>query len=101
MLIDLRSDTVTRPDKGMLQVMHGAEVGDDVFGDDPTVIDLESESAGMFGKEAALFLPSGTQSNLAALLSHCDRGDEYIVGQEAHTYLLKKERLAFSSMEVE
>ena len=53
MLIDLRSDTVTRPDKGMLQVMHDAEVGDDVFGDDPTVIDLESESAGMFGKEAA------------------------------------------------
>jgi len=89
MLIDLRSDTVTRPDNGMLQAMHDAEVGDDVFGDDPTVIDLESESSEMFGKEAALFLPSGTQSNLAALLTHCDRGDEYIVGQEAHTYLFE------------
>ncbi|MBT7981301.1 MAG: low-specificity L-threonine aldolase, partial [Akkermansiaceae bacterium] len=89
MLIDLRSDTVTRPDHGMLQAMHDAEVGDDVFGDDPTVIDLELESAKMFGKEAALFLPSGTQSNLAALLTHCDRGDEYIVGQEAHTYLFE------------
>ena len=85
MLIDLRSDTVTRPDNGMLQAMHDAEVGDDVFGDDPTVIDLESELADMFGKEAALFLPSGSQSYLDALLTHSDRGDEYIVGQEAQT----------------
>ena len=89
MVIDLRSDTVTRPDNEMLQAMHDAEVGDDVFGDDPTVIDLESEAAEMFGKGAALFLPSGTQSNLAALLTHCNRGEEYIVGQEAHTYLFE------------
>ena len=89
MIIDLRSDTVTRPDNEMLQAMHDAEVGDDVFGDDPTVIDLELSAAEMFGKSAALFLPSGTQSNLAALLTHCNRGDEYIVGQEAHTYLFE------------
>ena len=89
MIIDLRSDTVTRPDNGMLHAMHDAEVGDDVFGDDPTVIDLELAAAEMFGKGAALFLPSGTQSNLAALLTHCNRGDEYIVGQEAHTYLFE------------
>lgn len=85
--IDLRSDTVTKPDFEMKQAMSIAEVGDDVFRDDPTVIKLEDMAAKLFGKESALFLPSGTQSNLVALLTHCERGDEFIVGQEAHTYL--------------
>ncbi len=85
-MIDLRSDTVTRPSAGMRAAMAQAEVGDDVFGDDPTVNNLQSRVAAMLGFEAALFFPSGTQSNLAALMSHCQRGDEYLVGQEAHTY---------------
>ncbi len=85
-LIDLRSDTVTRPSPGMRAAMAAAEVGDDVFGDDPTVNRLQARAAELFGHEAALFAPSGTQSNLVALLTHCQRGDEYIVGQEAHTY---------------
>ncbi|MDF1623500.1 MAG: low-specificity L-threonine aldolase [Pseudohongiella nitratireducens] len=85
-VIDLRSDTVTRPGKAMRDAMYQAAVGDDVWGEDPTVIQLESRLAEMSGKAAGLFLPSGTQSNLVALLSHCQRGDEYIVGQDAHTY---------------
>jgi threonine aldolase len=85
-LVDLRSDTVTRPSPAMRRAMAEAEVGDDVFGDDPTVNRLQARSAELLGFEAGLFLPSGTQSNLAALMSHCQRGDEYIVGQEAHTY---------------
>jgi len=85
--IDLRSDTVTRPGPEMREVMAGAEVGDDVFGDDPTVRQLESLAAHLLGKEAGLFVGSGTQSNLCALLTHCGRGDEYIVGQQAHTYI--------------
>jgi hypothetical protein len=85
-LIDLRSDTVTRPSKAMLEVMTAAEVGDDVWGDDPTVQRLQHSLAERAGKEAGLFFPSGTQSNLAALMAHCARGDEYIVGQLAHTY---------------
>lgn len=85
-MIDLRSDTVTRPTKGMLEAMNAAPVGDDVWGDDPSVIRLQGAVAERAGKEAALFFPSGTQSNLAALLAHCGRGDEYIVGQDAHTY---------------
>lgn len=84
--IDLRSDTVTRPTPGMLKAMATAEVGDDVWGDDPTVIRLCAVIAERTGKEAALFLPTGTQSNLAAIMAHCERGDEYIVGQMAHTY---------------
>ena len=84
--IDLRSDTVTEPDAGMRAAMAQAAVGDDVYGDDPTVNHLQEVSAEMFGYEAALFAPSGTQSNLIALLVHCARGDEYLVGQEAHTY---------------
>src|SRR4029079_8175003 len=84
--VDLRSDTVTRPSAGMRRAMAQAELGDDVFGDDPTVNRLQAKAAEMFGFEAALFFPSGTQSNLAALMSHCGRGDEYLVGQEAHTY---------------
>ena len=86
MLVDLRSDTVTRPTAPMRAAMAAAELGDDVFGDDPTVNRLQARAAELFGFESALFFPSGTQSNLAALMSHCQRGEEVIVGQEAHTY---------------
>ena len=86
MIVDLRSDTVTRPSAGMRRAMAEAELGDDVFGDDPTVNRLQARAAEMLGFEQALLFPSGTQSNLAALMSHCGRGDEYLVGQEAHTY---------------
>jgi threonine aldolase len=85
-IADLRSDTVTRPTPGMRAAMAGAEVGDDVYGDDPTVNRLQDVLAERFGFESALFFPTGTQSNLAALMAHCGRGDEYLVGQEAHTY---------------
>ncbi|WP_455814431.1 low-specificity L-threonine aldolase [Pseudomonas graminis] len=85
-VIDLRSDTVTRPSQAMLNAMMSAETGDDVYGDDPTVNQLESEAARLSGKAAALFLPTGTQANLVALLCHCQRGEEYIVGQLAHNY---------------
>ena len=85
-MIDLRSDTVTRPTPAMLAAMAAAEVGDDVFGDDPSVNTLQTRIAALLGKEAALFVPTGTQSNLCALMAHCQRGDEYIVGQMAHTY---------------
>jgi threonine aldolase len=84
--VDLRSDTVTRPSPGMRKAMHEAELGDDVFGDDPTVNRLQARAAEIFGFEAALLFPSGTQSNLAALMSHCGRGDEVILGSEAHSY---------------
>ena len=85
-LVDLRSDTVTRPGEGMRRAMLAAELGDDVFGDDPTVNRLQAHAAERLGFEDALFFPSGTQSNLAALMSHCQRGDEVLVGMEAHTY---------------
>ena len=85
-MIDLRSDTVTRPSAAMRKAMAEAPVGDDVWGDDPTVTGLEERAAGMLGTEAALYVPSGTQSNLIALMCHCQRGDEYLVGQDAHTY---------------
>jgi threonine aldolase len=85
-MIDLRSDTVTRPTAAMRAAMAAAEVGDDVFADDPTVNALQERIAAMLGKEAALFVPSGTQSNLCALMSHCQRGDEALVGQLAHLY---------------
>ena len=85
-LVDLRSDTVTKPTPSMRDAMARAEVGDDVFGDDPTVNALQARIAELLGFEAALFVPSGTQSNLVAIMSHCQRGDEYIVGQMAHTY---------------
>ena len=85
-VIDLRSDTVTKPTAEMRAAMLAAEVGDDVYGEDPTVNRLEALAAATLGKEAALFVCSGTQSNLLALLSHCERGDEYIVGQQGHTY---------------
>lgn len=85
-MIDLRSDTVTRPTAAMREAMARADVGDDVFGDDPTVNALQERIAHDLGFEAALFMPTGTQSNLCALMSHCQRGDEYLVGQMAHTY---------------
>ena len=85
-IVDLRSDTVTRPTAAMRAAMAAAPVGDDVFGDDPSVNALQQRVAALLGFEAALFMPSGTQSNLCALLAHCGRGDEYLVGQHAHTY---------------
>ena len=78
--IDLRSDTVTRPTPAMRAAMAAAEVGDDVYGDDPTVNRLQAVVAERFGRESALFFPTGTQCNLAALMAHCGRGDEYLVG---------------------
>jgi threonine aldolase len=87
--IDLRSDTVTRPTPGMWDAMRAAELGDDVFGDDPSVNALQLRIAADLGFEAALFMPTGTQSNLCGLMSHCQRGDEYIVGQMAHTYRME------------
>lgn len=85
-LCDLRSDTVTRPDAGMRAVMADAEVGDDVYGEDPSINRLESALAERAGKEAALFLPTGTQSNLVAMLAHCGRGEEVITGRDYHVY---------------
>lgn len=85
-IVDLRSDTVTQPTAGMRAAMAAAVVGDDVYGEDPTVNMLETTLAARLGFAAGLFVPTGTQSNLAALLTHCGRGDEYIAGQMAHTY---------------
>jgi threonine aldolase len=84
--VDLRSDTVTQPTAGMRAAMASAPLGDDVFGDDPSVNALQDKIAAMLGFEAALFVPTGTQGNLCAILSHCQRGDEYIVGQMQHCY---------------
>lgn len=85
--IDLRSDTVTVPTEEMRQAMANAAVGDDVYGEDPTVNQLEADSAAMFGKEAGLFVTSGTQGNLVAMLAHCPRGSEIICGDKAHTFV--------------
>ena len=85
-MIDLRSDTVTKPTPAMLEAMMAAELGDDVYGEDPTVNELERYAADLTGMEAALFVATGTQGNLLALLSQCERGQEYIAGQEAHSY---------------
>ncbi|WP_137817399.1 low-specificity L-threonine aldolase [Pseudomonas sp. 2FG] len=85
-VIDLRSDTVTQPTAGMREAMLRAEVGDDVYGEDPTVKRLERHLASRLGFAEGLFVPTGTMSNLLGLMAHCERGDEYIVGQEAHTY---------------
>jgi len=87
--IDLRSDTVTKPTPEMLEAMAHAEVGDDVFGDDPTVNRLQELAADLMGKEAGLFVPSGTMGNLAALLAHCQRGDEVILGNKNHSFLFE------------
>jgi len=86
MAIDLRSDTVTKPTEGMRAAMATAEVGDDVYGEDPTINRLEEIAADLLGTESALFCASGTQSNLLGLLCHCERGDEVILGQQSHTY---------------
>ena len=86
MKVDLRSDTVTQPTPGMREAMMAAPLGDDVYADDPSVNALQEKIAALLGFEAALFLPTGTQSNLCAILAHCQRGDEYIVGQMAHCY---------------
>ena len=85
-VVDLRSDTVTRPTHAMREAMAVAPVGDDVFADDPSINALQEQIAALLGFEAALFMPTGTQSNFCGILSHCQRGDEYIVGQMAHTY---------------
>lgn len=84
--MDFRSDTVTKPSQAMRELMANAEVGDDVYGDDPTVNDLEQWAANEAGFEAALFTSSGTQANLLGLMAHCERGDEYLCGQQAHNY---------------
>jgi len=84
--VDLRSDTITRPTAAMREAGLRAPVGDDVFGDDPTVNALQERLANELGFAAGLFVSSGTQSNLLALMAHCERGDEYLVGSEAHTY---------------
>ncbi|MDQ0572641.1 threonine aldolase [Variovorax paradoxus] len=86
LLVDLRSDTVTQPTPAMREAMMAAPLGDDVFGTDPSVNALQEKIAALLGFEAALFVPTGTQSNLCAILSHCGRGDEYVVGQQAHCY---------------
>ena len=85
-MIDLRSDTVTKPSAAMREAMARAEVGDDVFGDDPTVNHLQEVAADIMGKEAAIFVPSGTMGNLSALLAHCGRGQEALIGDESHIY---------------
>jgi len=86
-LIDLRSDTVTKPTPEMREAMAKAAVGDDVYGDDPTINQLQEMAAARLGKEAGLFVPSGTMGNLAGILAHCARGDEVIMGQRSHTFL--------------
>jgi threonine aldolase len=85
--LDFRSDTVTKPTPEMREAMARAEVGDDVYGEDPTVNKLQEKAAGMMGMEAGLFVPSGTMGNLAAMLTHCNRGDEVILGKLAHSFL--------------
>ena len=86
-MIDLRSDTVTLPTPAMMDSIMHARLGDDVLDEDPTIHELEKKSAELTGKEAALFVPSGTMANLTAVLAHCERGDEVILGDQAHTFL--------------
>ncbi|MFQ6101072.1 MAG: low-specificity L-threonine aldolase [Anaerolineae bacterium] len=93
-IIDLRSDTVTQPTPAMREAMYQAEVGDDVFGEDPTVNRLEAIAAERLGKEAALFVVSGTMGNLVALLTHCRRGDEVILGDRSHSFLFEQGGMA-------
>ena len=90
MAIDLRSDTVTKPTDAMREAMARAEVGDDVYGEDPTVNRMEALVAEMLGKEAAVFVPSGTMGNLISVLSHCNRGDEMILGDQNHIFLYEQ-----------
>ena len=93
-IVDLRSDTVTKPTPAMWEAMARAEVGDDVYGEDPTINRLEAMSAEYMGKEAALFVTSGTQGNLVALLTHCGRGDEVILGDKSHTFVYEQGGMA-------
>lgn len=93
-IVDLRSDTITQPTPAMRRAMAEAEVGDDVFGDDPTVRRLEELAAARLGKEAALFVASGTMGNLVSLLAQCGRGDEVILGDQAHTYMYEQGGMA-------
>src|SRR3970040_2869419 len=88
-VIDFRSDTVSHPTPAMREAMYRAEVGDDVLGEDPTVNRLEELAAEKMGKQAGIFVPSGTMGNLAAVLAHCQRGDEALMGTKAHTYLFE------------
>ena len=88
-LIDLRSDTVTQPTSAMWEAIYKAELGDDVYGEDPTVNRLQEFAAELLGKEAGLFVPTGTMGNLASILAHCGRGDEVILGDQAHTFLFE------------
>jgi threonine aldolase len=97
MIIDLRSDTVTRPTPGMMDAMMHASVGDDVFGEDPTVNLLENRMAGLFGMEAGMFCASGTMSNQAAITSHTRPGEEVICEQEAHVYIYEGGGIAFNA----
>ena len=85
-IIDFRSDTVTLPSPKMKNAIFKADFGDDVFGEDPSINKLESYTSELFKKDNGLFVPSGTQSNLIAIITHCERGDEFIVGQQAHNY---------------
>jgi threonine aldolase len=96
-MIDLRSDTVTKPTKGMLEAMFSAEVGDDVFGEDPAVISLEEKTAKMFGKEAGLFCPSGTMTNQVAIKVHTQPGDEVLCDVTAHIYNFEGGGISFNS----
>lgn len=89
-IVDLRSDTITRPTPAMRRAMADAEVGDDVFGEDPTVNRLEEMAAERLGKEAALFVASGTMGNLVSLLVHCGRGEEFILGDQSHTFIYEQ-----------
>ena len=86
-VVDFRSDTVTQPTDGMRAAMANSKVGDDVYGDDPTVNELQEKVANLLGKEAGLFVTSGTQSNLCAMLAHCQRGEEIITGDKYHIYI--------------
>lgn len=97
MIIDLRSDTVTKPTKGMMDAMMNAKVGDDVFNEDPTVIELEQKAASMFGKEAGLFCPSGTMTNQIAIKAHTQPGDELICDVNSHIYNYEGGGISFNS----
>ena len=95
-MIDIRSDTVTQPTEGMRKAMLEAEVGDDVLGDDPTVIKLQNKAAELLGKEAALYVPSGTMSNIVATRTHTSPGDEIVT--EAHSHIYRYEGGAFAAL---
>ena len=97
MIVDFRSDTVTKPTPGMLEAMMNAKVGDDVFGEDPAINELEAMTAGMFGMEAALYCPSGTMTNQIAIKCHTQPGDEVICDESAHVYQYEGGGIAFNS----